>query len=458
MIKKIHFILIIVVILSGAYKTMAQFEGDSIIDGVIAVVGSKMILKSDIESQYLEFRMQGGIQGTASTMKCQILENMVMQKLLVNQAEIDSITVTDAMVENEMDNRMRYFISQVGSPEKLEEYFQKSIVEIKNDMREIIRENLLIREVQSKINQNINITPSEVKAYFRKLPKDSIPEISSEVEIGIIVKQPAISEAERQEVKERLRGLRERVQKGDDFSTLAVLYSEDPGSARKGGELGMFKRGEMRPEFEAAAFKLKPGEVSDVVETEDGYHIIQMIERRGEYINVRHILLQPQVSTANLTEAKDLLDSVANLIMLKKLTFAEAVVKFSDDPSKNNGGLMINQATGDSKFELSQLDPKIFFVIDKLKVGEISAAVIYKTDRGKDEYRLYFLKERTAPHKANLENDYAKIQEIALNQKRTTIMNDWYANKAAKTYIRINPPYNECKFQYGWFKQEETKK
>jgi peptidyl-prolyl cis-trans isomerase SurA len=220
----------------------------------------------------------------------------------------------------------------------------------------------------------------------------------------------------------------------------------------------MFKRGEMRPEFEAAAFKLKPGEVSDIVETEDGYHLIQMIERRGEYINVRHILLIPQVSTGNLAQAKNLLDSVATLVNLKKMTFGEAVIKFSDDPSKNNGGLMINQSTGDSKFEVSQLDPKIFFVIDKLKEGECSAAVIFKTDRGKDEYRLYFLKERTSPHKANLENDYAKIQEIALDQKRTTIMNDWYANKAGKTYIRINTPYNECKFHHDWFKKEEIKK
>jgi peptidyl-prolyl cis-trans isomerase SurA len=201
MFKKLRFHLVFAIILTQTSVMVAQFQSDSIVDGVIAVVGSKMILKSDIESQYLEFRMQGSIQGTASSMKCTILENGIMQKLLVNQAEIDSVTVTDAMVENEMDNRMRYFISQVGSPEKLEEYFGKSIVEIKNDMRDIIRENLLIREVQSKINQNISITPSEVKSYFRKLPKDSIPEISSEVEIGIIVKQPAISEKEKQNRK-----------------------------------------------------------------------------------------------------------------------------------------------------------------------------------------------------------------------------------------------------------------
>jgi peptidyl-prolyl cis-trans isomerase SurA len=354
------------------------------------------------------------------------------------------------MVENEMDARMRYFISQIGSPEKLEEYFQKSIVEIKNDLREIMREGLLIKEVQGKIFQNVTITPSEVKAYFRKLPKDSIPEISSEIEIGIISKQPEIGEVEKQEVKDNLSSMKERVKKGDDFATLAILYSEDPGSAKKGGELGMFKRGEMRPEFEAAAFRLKPGETSDIVETEDGFHIIQMIERRGEYINVRHILLQPKVSVLNLNKAKILLDSVSDLIVQKKMTFADAVIRFSDDPSKNNGGLLINPGTGDSKFVVSQLDPKIFFIIDKLKVGEVSNPVIFKTDRGKEEYRLYYLKERTLPHKANLENDYARIQDLALDQKRIGVMETWSADKAAKTYIRILQPYDQCKFQQPW--------
>ena len=381
MINHTKYFLLFLVFLVRVPVAEANLSGDSIIDGVIAVVGSKMILKSDIEKQYLEYRMQGNIQGTSTSVKCLILENMLFQKLLLNQADVDSVTVTDAMVENEMDSRMRYFISQIGSPEKLEDYFQKTIVEIKNDMREVIRENLLIREEQGMINKDMTITPSEVKAYFRKLPKDSILEISSEIEIGIIVKQPEISEIDKKEVKDKLTSLKERVKKGDDFSTLAILYSEDPGSSKKGGELGMFKRGEMRPEFEAAAFKLKPGETSDIVETEDGYHIIQMIERRGEYINVRHILLQPKVSALNLSKSKILLDSISDLIIQKKITFAEAVIRFSDDPSKNNGGLLINPATGDSKFEVSQLDPKIFFIIDKLKVGEISSSAIFKTER-----------------------------------------------------------------------------
>jgi peptidyl-prolyl cis-trans isomerase SurA len=269
----------------------------------------------------------------------------------------------------------------------------------------------------------------------------------------MIMKSPVIGDVEKQTCIDRLKNFKERIKKGDDFSTLAVLYSEDPGSAKKGGELGMFKRGDMRIEFEAAAFKLKPGEISDIVETEDGFHIIQMIERKGEYINVRHILLQPKVSLASMTRAKAILDSVGSLIEQKKITFADAVIRFSDDPTRNNGGLIINPVTGTSKFEASQLDPKIFFVIDKLKVGDISAPILFKTDRGKEEYRLYYLKTRTVPHKANLEEDYAKIHEMALSEKKMNTMNDWIKERIVKTFISIDEEYRKCPFQREWIKK-----
>jgi peptidyl-prolyl cis-trans isomerase SurA len=430
-----------------------QEAKDSIVDGVIAVVGANEILRSDIENQYLQFRSQGNIQGSAEKVKCQILEGLLFQKLLYHQSQIDSVKVTEAQVDAEMDHRMRMFISQIGSPEKLEEYYQKSISEIKEEMRDIIKEQMMVQESQEKITKDVKITPSEVKAFLKKLPKDSIPEISSEIEVGMIMKSPLIGEAEKQVCIDRLKSFKERIKKGDDFSTLAVLYSEDPGSAKKGGELGMFKRGDMHLEFEAAAFKLKPGEISDIVETEDGFHLIQMIERKGEYINVRHILLQPKVSLASMTRSRNILDSVATLIEQKKMTFAEAVLRFSDDPSRNNGGLIINPVTGTSKFEASQLDPKIFFVIDKLKVGDISAPVLYKTDRGKEEYRLYYLKSRTVPHKANLQDDYAKIHEMALDQKKMDVMNNWIKERIGKTYISIDEEYQRCPFQRNWTKK-----
>jgi len=451
------FLKAIVLILLTTGLTMPakpQTSNDSIVDGVVAVVGANVILRSDIENQYLQFRAQGNIQGSAEKVRCQIMEGLLFQKLLFHQAQVDSVKITESQVDGEMDHRMRMFIGQVGSVDKLEEYYQKSISEIKNEMRDIIKEQMMVQSSQEKITKDVNITPSEVKAFLRKLPKDSIPEISSEIEVGMIMKIPVIGDAEKQACIDRLKSFKERSKKGDDFSTLAVLYSEDPGSAKKGGELGMFKRGDMRIEFEAAAFKLKPGEISDIVETEDGFHIIQMIERKGEYINVRHILLQPKVSMTSMTRAKNTLDSVGNLIEQKKITFADAVVRFSDDPTRNNGGLIINPMTGTSKFEASQLDPKIFFVIDKLKVGDISAPVLYKTDRGKEQYRLYYLKTRTVPHKANLEDDYAKIHQMALDEKKMDVMNNWIKERIVKTYISIDEQYRKCTFQREWIKKQ----
>lgn len=430
---------------------VAQTQQDTIIDGVVAVVGGNVILKSDIENQYLQIRSQGNILGTAPKLKCQILESMLFQKLLLHQSQVDSLNVTDTQVELEMDRRMRYFISQAGSPDRLEEHFGKSLLEIKNELRDVIREQMLVEQEQQKITKDVSITPSEVKSFFKKIPKDSIPLISSEFEIGVIAKQPVIGDEEKQEAKDKLKNLKERIAKGDDFSTLAVLYSEDPGSSKQGGELGMFKRGEMRPEFEAAAFRLKPGEVSDIVETEDGFHLIQMIERRGEYINVRHILMQPKVSPVNLNKAKATLDSVASAITGKKITYDLAVVRFSDDPGKNSGGLMINPASGNSRFEANQIDAKIFFIIDKLKTGEVSAPVL-STERGKQEYRIYYLKSRTNPHKANLEEDYARIQQIALEKKKQEVIDEWITSKMNSTYFSITDSYRNCQFQRKWIK------
>ena len=432
---------------------MRAQNNDTIIDGVMAVVGANIVLKSEVEAQYLQFRMQGNIKGSPEKVKCQIFETLLFQKLMLNQSQIDSVKVNDIQVEAEMDRRLRYLLQQAGSQEKLEEYYQKSMVEFKNEMRDVIKEQMMIETTQQKITKDVTVTPSEVKAFYKKLPKDSIPEVSSEYEIGMIVKNPVMGEEEKEAVKVKLKSFKERIKNGDDFATLAILYSEDPGYSKKGGELGLFKRGEMRTEFEAAAFRLKPGEVSDIVETADGFHIIQMIERKGEYINVRHILLQPKFSIQSLNQAKSFLDSVGTLIRSKKVVFADAVAKFSDDPSRNNGGLIINGATGNSRFEASQLDPKIFLVVDKMKVGEISQAVIYKSDRGKDEYRVYYLKERTVPHKANPEQDYAKLQQWALDSKKNDVIDEWIKQKITKTYISIKEPYTHCEFQRVWQKK-----
>ncbi len=447
------FLILPLVLLLSPDAVTAQSRSDTIIDGVVGIVGGNVILKSDIENQYLQIRSQGSILGTAPKMKCQIFENLLYQKLLLHQAQVDSLTATDSQVEAEMDRRMRYFISQAGTPDRLEEHFGKSLLEIKNELKEVIREQMLTEQEQQKITKDVAVTPAEVKAFFRKIPKDSIPLVNSEFEIGMIVKRPLIGETEKQEARDKMKGFRDRIAKGDDFSTLAVLYSEDPGSSKQGGELGMFKRGEMRAEFEAAAFKLKPGEVSDIVETEDGYHLIQMIERRGEYVNARHILVQPRVSPVNLNQARQTLDSIAALIATKKKTYNDAVTAFSDDPGKNSGGLMVNPASGNSKWEADQIDAKVFFVIDKLKPGEISTPVL-TSDRGKQDYRIYYLKSRSNPHKANLEEDYARIHQMALEKKKENTIDGWIRDKMNSTFLSISEEFRNCVFQRNWIKNQ----
>ena len=272
------------------------YAQQQVIDKIVAVVGKNIIMQSDIEEQYMQYRLQGGIKGSASSIRCEILEDQLFRKLMLNQAELDSIEVTDAQVESEMEYRIRYYLAQLGSQEKVEKYFNKTMAEIKEELRTIIRDQKMIEEVQRKIVEGVSATPSDVREFFNSIPSDSIPMVSAQYEIAQLVKKPPITLDEKLAVKDRLYGLRSRILKGERFSTLALLYSEDPGSAKKGGELGFQGRGELVPEFEAAAFALKDGEISEVVETEYGYHIIQMIERRGDYVNVRHILLTVKVS------------------------------------------------------------------------------------------------------------------------------------------------------------------
>ncbi len=425
-----------------------------VIDEVVAVVGKNVILYSDIETQYIQYRMQGGIQGTAEEVRCSVLENMLYQKLLLDQAELDSVDVTEKQVDSELERRLRYFIAQIGSQEKLEEYYKKSMDAIKEEMREVIREQMMTEQVQQELTKNVTITPSEIKKWFKSLPKDSIPMVNPEVVIGQIVRQPEITMAQKLEIKEKLRAMRQRVLDGENFATLAVLYSEDPGSAKKGGELGLYGRGELYPEFEAVAFKLKDGELSEIVETQAGFHIMQLIERRGEYVNVRHILLRPKISPMELMRSNKFLDSVAQLVRADSMSFEDAVRAFSDDPGKINGGMMMNPMTGTNQFEYDQLDPKVFFVIDKMKVGDISQAVAFDTEEGTEAYRLLYLKERTLAHRANIEDDYNKIQDWALEYKKSVQINAWVKEKAEKTYVRLNEDYQNCPFEHSWLRKE----
>lgn len=434
-----------------ATNIIAQNNG-KVIDQVIAVVGGKIILLSDIEEQYTQLKAQGF--ESKGDVKCEILEELLFQKLLLNQAELDSIEVTSKEINQTMESRFKYFISQIGSEEKLEEYFGKSILEMKEDFRENIKEQLLTQKMQSKLTDDIKITPSEVRAFFKNIPADSLPYINTEFELQQIVLVPKISDEEKLLIREKLNEFRERVINGDKFSTLAVLYSEDPGSAKKGGELGFVSRTDLVPEFAAVAFNLKDGEVSRIVETEFGYHIIQLIEKKGELVNVRHILLSPKPSVEKMMEIEKRLDSISTQIRENKITFEDAADKFSDDEkSKYNGGLMSNPYTGNTRFEANQLDQYSYYAVKDLNTGEISKVLQTRDDRGKIVYKIYKLKTKTKPHKANLKDDYQRIQDIALENKKQKEIDEWSSKKINNTYIHIDPSFGNCSFRLkGWLK------
>lgn len=428
-----------------------SFSQEKVVDEIVAVVGKYAIYWSDVETQYNQFRQQGA-KGDAQTLRCQVFEDLLFQKLLLNQAEIDSVVINDEQLESELDRRLRYFIGQFGTQEKLEEYYDKSVVEFKEELREPLRQEMLGMDVQQRITQNVKVTPTEVRDFFNKIPADSLPIIPIEYEIAQLVKQPPISPEEMSAAREKITDLRNKIVSGEkNFATMARLYSEDPGSAKKGGELDFFGRGMMAPEFEAAAFNLKKkGDISEVVKTKFGFHIIQLIERRGDYLNARHILIIPKVSPYDLEKAEKNLDSISSLIAIDSLVFDKAVLKYSDDPGKINGGMLMNPSTGNVRFAADELDPKIFFIVDKLRVGETSAATPFLTEDGTQAFRLLHLKYRSTPHKANLDQDYNKIQEWATDKKRQEALTAWIGEKSKNAYIRINKRFDFCELKGNW--------
>ena len=436
--------LFLLIVLQGTSQSLT-------IDKIVAVVGDKVILFSEIEAQALQIQAQAPAGGVDSLIKCNVLEDMIIQKLLLNQAEKDSVEVSDAQVDGELDKKIRHIVAQTGSVEAFEEYMGKSIVQIKEELREKIREQLIVQQMQGKIVGDVKVTPSEVKAYFDKIPKDSLPYIESEVQIAQILKKPPVNEVEKLRVRKEISETRQKIIDGRSFASMAAIYSEDVGSAAKGGELGFVNRGDLVPEFEATAFQLKGNEISEVVESMYGFHIIQLIERRGETINVRHILISPKPSSVDLEKGRLKLDSLSQMIRQGNITFEEAALKFSDDAdTKNNGGLMINNATGSTFFEVSQMDQSLFFVIDKQKIGEISDPVLVRMGEKKEAYRIVMLKARTEPHVANLKDDYQKIQMAAEAEKKESLVRDWIERKRQSFYIKVAPEFAACPFENPW--------
>ncbi|MBQ4547730.1 MAG: peptidylprolyl isomerase [Bacteroidales bacterium] len=445
MMRRIFSILFIVF-----FSLTLKAQEEQVIDRIVAVVGQNIILQSDIEAQYLQYRLQGGFKGSASSIRCEILEDLMFQKLMLNQAEMDSITVTDEQVNSDVDRMISYFVSQVGSQENLEKYYKKTMPEIRESMFRTRKDQLLQEQVQQSILANVEVTPSEVKKYYHNMSKDSIPMVNSKYEIAQLVKKPPITLDQKLEVKDRLYKMRKRILDGERFSTLALLYSEDPGSAKKGGELGFHGKGEFAPEFEATAFNLRDGEISEVVETEFGFHIIQMIERKGDMVNVRHILLTVKVDPESLQTAYNELDSIAQLIHNDSLTFDEAVRRFSDEKDRISGGVLVNPMTGGTLFDASELDQQVSVTINRMNVGEISAPVPMKTSDNKDACRLLYLRKKTEPHKANLKDDYTLIRDMAMQNKRSEIINKWIESKSSKAYIKICDDFKDCDFNFNW--------
>lgn len=424
-------------------------NAQQVLDQIVGTVGNQIILKSDIEKQYVQLIAQGG--GDEPDSKCYILDQLLLQKLLLNQAILDSVTVPDNQVEGELDRRMRFYIRQIGSEEQLEAYFKTSIRQLKDELRDVIRDQLIVQTMQSKITKDVTSTPNDVRAYFESIPPDSLPYIDAEMEIAHIVRKPPISNEQKQEIKDRLEEYRRKILAGDDFAVYAALYSQDPGSAKKGGELGLFERGTMVPEFEAVAFNLKPGEISQVVETKFGFHILQLIERRGNQVNIRHILLQPKLLDSDLYKCVGFLDSLKHQIETGRISFEEAAQKFSDDEdTRNNGGLLINQETNTTRLAPDKLDRLLFFQVDTMPVGRISPPLLTTMGDGKNAYRLVMVKNRTVPHKANLKDDYQRIQEVALSEKQNKVLSDWIEKKRKTTYIQISSEYSDCKALDHW--------
>ncbi|MBU0764637.1 MAG: peptidylprolyl isomerase, partial [Bacteroidetes bacterium] len=382
----INFISFLVLTVSICLPSSGQ--QDNVVDQIVAVVGDNVILKSEIEYQYHQYRQQEYFS-TTGDLRCDILEELMYQKLLVDQAKIDSLEITLKEVEDYINRKLSMLIEQIGDPKKLEELFGKSVEEIKEDWKEPTKDQILAEKMQNKLSGEIKVTPAEVRNYFKGIPKDSLPLINAEMEYEQIVKYPAVTEEDKLEVIDRLRGFRERILNGEKFSMFASLYSEDPGSGSQGGELGFVGRGDLVPEFAAVAFNLKSDEVSRVVETEFGFHIIQMIEKKGELINVRHILLKPKIKESEIRKAKRFLDSIVRVIRMDTLTFSEAATRFSEDEaSKFNGGLAVNMYTGSSRFEVDGLDGPTYYALKNLEIGEISAPFETIDTKGKKVYKI----------------------------------------------------------------------
>ena len=432
--------------LTHAQLGISRPKGQVLLDGIVVKVDNQIVLQSDVENIYAQELARAEGKPMPPDMKCKILQSLVLNKLMLARAEVDSVTVTDQRVNSEVDRRMAYFVQQIGSEKRLEEQYNKPIKSLKDDLRPQVKDQLTQQEMQQTITGKVSVTPREVAQYFSRVPKDSLPYFSTEVEVGQIVIPAQVNEKAKQAALAKLNDLRAQVLGGADFATLAKQYSEDPGSGKEGGYLGFFKRGELVPEYEAASMKLEPGQLSPIVQSQFGFHLIQFIERKGNTYSTRHILLKPATGAADAGESAKTLVRLRRQILADSVSFAKAAKDNSADKnSSGNGGLLQNRQDGGSRLPLDKLDPAIFFTIDTMKVGHITPPLPYRTDDGKDAMRILWLKSNTPPHQANLEQDYQKIAAAALNEKRNKALDEWFLKNRGSVYLEIAPEYAQCK-------------
>lgn len=430
--------------------SFSVFAQQKTVDKVIGVVGDNIILLSDVEAQLQQAKAQGEIVN--DRLRCTIFDQLLLDKFFLAQAQLDSVYVSEDEVEAELDKRIRYFITtSFGSQQKLEEYYGKSTEDLKDDFRKDIRNQMLAEKMQSKIYGSIKTTPSDVKLFFDAIPKDSLPYFNAEIELSQIVIKPKASDEAKEYALYKANQIRKEIMSGGDFSIKATLNSDDPGSKKDGGDLGFISRGEMVQEFEAGAFKLKEGEISEVIETQFGYHIIQCLERKGERIHVRHILISPPITSIDEQIAVATLDSVANLIKSGVMTFEQAVKEFSeDDQSKSNNGSIINQQNGTSYFEMNEIDGSLLFSMSDLKKGQVSQVSPYEAADGNKAFRIIMIKSESEPHVANLKEDYSKIQGACKQAKQQEALVKWIQEKRGDAYIMIDDEFQSCDNAAKW--------
>ena len=437
----ILFIFLLAIPTAFAQDSTGTYKG-FLLDKVDAIVNDKIILRSDIENQLDLLSLRGEEE---QINRCQLMKQLVYNKILTTQAIIDSLPLADEEVEDELTRKINYFISVAGSQEAFEEYYHKTVDQIKDDYREDIKEQMLASRMRGKILEDVQVTPSEVKVFFDKLSKDSLPYFNATIELQQIVMKPRVSPDQQKAAKDKALGILERIRKGENFELLANLYSEDIGSAQEGGLLDWAPRGTYVKEFEGAAFKLKAGEVSDLVETPFGFHIIEMIERRGDMIQVRHILTRPQSTSKDAEYAQNKLDSVRNDILNGKISFFAAVKEYSQDASsKGVGGSILNNETGGTVLEVDKIDPNLYLLADTLGIGGISPPVMFQGDDGTPAFRIVKLVAKSEPHAADIKVDYDKMQNAARSDKEELMLQRWFVKNMKKTYLMITDDYAQC--------------